>query len=170
MKFFVSDNTELEFNWLALESEMGEALQDDPLNPNQATTVIATGFATAGLTGLLQATGMDAATAAGTAAAIGALLPNASLTNWALTDAGIIASYQGALITIPGLSEVVGVQVGGNRYPGTTELDYNFSITQRYQLMAELLMKDCLISIKDKDTEVYLMMINLAFLKLNILI
>ena len=132
MKFFVSDNTELEFNWLALESEMGEALQDDPLNPNQATTVLATGFATAGLTGLLQATGMDAATAAGTAAAIGNLLPNASLTNWALTDAGIIASYQGALITIPGLSEVVGVQVGGNRYPGTTELDYNLSITQRF--------------------------------------
>ena len=39
------------------------------LNPNQATTVIATGTGTAGLTGLLQATGMDAATAAGTAAA-----------------------------------------------------------------------------------------------------
>ena len=132
MKFFVSDNTELEFNWLALESEMGEGLQDNPLNPNQATTVLATGFATAGLTSLLQATGMDAATAAGTAAYIGTLLPNAGLTNWALTDAGIIASYQGALITIPGLSEVVGVQLAGNRYPGTTELDYNLSITQRF--------------------------------------
>jgi hypothetical protein len=132
MKFFVSDNTELEFNWLALESEMGEALQDNPLNPNQATTVISTATGTAGLTGLLQAIGMDAATAAGTAAAVGANLPNAALTNWALTDAGILGSYQGALITIPGLSEVVGVQVGGNRYPGTTELDYNLSITQRF--------------------------------------
>jgi outer membrane receptor protein involved in Fe transport len=44
MKFFVSDNTELEFNWLALESEMGEALQDNPLNPNQATTVLSNWF------------------------------------------------------------------------------------------------------------------------------
>jgi len=132
MKFFATDNTEIEFNWLALDSEMGEALQDDPLNPNQATTILAKGSGTAGLTALLQAIGMDAATAAGTAAAVGAQLPNAGLTNWALTDAGILGSYQGALIAIPGLAEIVGVQLEGNRYPGTTELDYNLSITQRF--------------------------------------
>ncbi len=132
MKFFVSDNTELEFNWLALESEMAEALQDDPLNPNQASTILARGFATPGLTALLQAIGMDAATAAATATFYGDLLPNASLTNWVLTDAGIVGSYQGALLALPGLAEVTGVQLGGNRYPGTTELDYNLSITQRF--------------------------------------
>ena len=43
---------------------------------------------------------MDAATAAGTAAAVAAGLPNGSagFFNWALTDAGIIGSYQGALV------------------------------------------------------------------------
>jgi hypothetical protein len=132
MKFFATDNTEIEFNWLALDSKMGEALQDDPLNPNQATTILAKGSGTAGLTALLQAIGMDAATAAGTAAAVGAQLPNAGLTNWALTDAGILGSYQGALLALPGLASVVGVQLEGNRYPGTTELDYNLSITQRF--------------------------------------
>ena len=132
MKFFISDNTELDFNWLTLNSEMGEALQDDPLNPNQASVVLARGSGTAGLTGLLQATGMDAATAAATAAAVGAALPNPGLTNWALTDTGIIASYQGALITIPGLSAVTPVQLQGNRFPGSTELDYNLSFTQRF--------------------------------------
>ena len=132
MKFFISDNTELDFNWLTLNSEMGEALQDDPLNPNQATVVLARGAGTAGLVGLLQATGMDAATAAATAAAVGAALPNPGLTNWALTDTGIIASYQGALITIPGLSAVTPVQLQGNRFPGSTELDYNLSFTQRF--------------------------------------
>jgi outer membrane receptor protein involved in Fe transport len=132
MKFFATDNTEIEFNWLALDSEMGEALQDDPLNPNQATTILARGFATPGLTALLQATGMDAATAAATAAYVGSLLPNAGLTNWVLTDTGIVGSYQGALLALPGLSSVTGVQLGGNRYPGTTELDYNLSITQRF--------------------------------------
>ena len=64
-----------------------------------------------------QATGMDAATAAATAAYVGSLLPNAALTNFALTDTGIIASYQGALITLPGLSAVTGIQLEGNRYP-----------------------------------------------------
>ncbi len=54
------------------------------------------------------------------------------LTNWALTDTGIIASYQGALITIPGLSAVTPVQLQGNRFPGSTELDYNLSFTQRF--------------------------------------
>ena len=132
MKFFISDNSELDFNWLTLNSEMGEALQDDPLNPNQATVVLARGAGTAGLVGLLQATGMDAATAAATAAAVGAALPNPGLTNWALTDTGIIASYQGALITIPGLSAVTPVQLQGNRFPGSTELDYNLSFTQRF--------------------------------------
>ena len=134
MKFFISDNTELDFNWLALESEMGEALQDNPLNPNQASVVLGRGFATAGLTGLLQAIGMDAATAAGTAAYIGTLLPNAGLTNWALTDAGIIGSYQGALITIPGLSAITPVQLQGNRFPGSTELDYNLALTHRFAM------------------------------------
>lgn len=134
MKFFISDNTELDFNWLALESVMGEALQDNPLNPNQASVVLGRGFATAGLTGLLQATGMDAATAAGTAAYIGTLLPNAGLTNWALTDTGIIGSYQGALITIPGLSAITPVQLQGNRFPGSTELDYNLSLTHRFAM------------------------------------
>ena len=132
MKFFISDNTELDVNWLMLDSKMGEALQDDPLNPNQATTVLATGAGVAGLTGLFQATGMDAATAAATAAYVGSLLPNAAYTNFALTDTGIIASYQGALITLPGLSAVTGIQLEGNRYPGTTELDYNVSLTQRF--------------------------------------
>ena len=134
MKFFISDNTELDFNWLALESVMGEALQDNPLNPNQASVVLGRGFATAGLTGLLQAIGMDAATAAGTAAYIGTLLPNAGLTNWALTDAGIIGSYQGALITIPGLSAITPVQLQGNRFPGSTELDYNLALTHRFAM------------------------------------
>ena len=134
MKFFISDNTELDFNWLKLNSEMGEALQDNPLNPNQASVVYGRGFATAGLAALLQATGLDAANAAGQAYFIGTLLPNASLTNWALTDTGIIGSYQGALITIPGLSAITPVQLQGNRFPGATELDYNLSLTHRFAM------------------------------------
>jgi outer membrane receptor protein involved in Fe transport len=134
MKFFISDNTELDFNWLKLNSEMGEALQDNPLNPNQASVVYGRGFATAGLAALLQQTGLDAANAGGQAYFIGTLLPNASLTNWALTDTGIIGSYQGALITIPGLSAITPVQLQGNRFPGATELDYNLSLTHRFAM------------------------------------
>ena len=134
MKFFISDNTELDFNWLKLNSEMGEALQDNPLNPNQASVVYGRGFATAGLAALLQLTGLDAANAGGQAYFIGTLLPNASLTNWALTDTGIIGSYQGALITIPGLSAITPVQLQGNRFPGATELDYNLSLTHRFAM------------------------------------
>ena len=134
MKFFISDNTELDFNWLKLNSEMGEALQDNPLNPNQASVVYGRGFATAGLAALLQQTGLDADNAGGQAYFIGTLLPNASLTNWALTDTGIIGSYQGALITIPGLSAITPVQLQGNRFPGATELDYNLSLTHRFAM------------------------------------
>ena len=134
MKFFISDNTELDFNWLKLNSEMGEALQDNPLNPNQASVVYGRGSGTAGLAALLQQTGLDAANAGGQAYFIGTLLPNASLTNWALTDTGIIGSYQGALITIPGLSAITPVQLQGNRFPGATELDYNLSLTHRFAM------------------------------------
>ena len=134
MKFFISDNTELDFNWLKLNSEMGEALQDNPLNPNQATVVFARGSGTAGLAALLQATGLDAANAGGQAYFIGTLLPNAGFTNWALTDTGIVGSYQGALITIPGLSAITPVQLQGNRFPGATELDYNLSLTHRFAM------------------------------------
>ena len=134
MKFFISDNTELDFNWLKLNSEMGEALQDNPLNPNQASVVYGRGSGTAGLAALLQQTGLDADNAGGQAYFIGTLLPNASLTNWALTDTGIIGSYQGALITIPGLSAITPVQLQGNRFPGATELDYNLSLTHRFAM------------------------------------
>ena len=134
MKFFISDNTELDFNWLKLNSEMGEALQDNPLNPNQATVVLARGSGTAGLAALLQATGLDAANAGGQAYFIGTLLPNAGFTNWALTDTGIVGSYQGALLNLPGLSAITDVQLQGNRFPGATELDYNLSLTHRFAM------------------------------------
>ena len=133
MKFFITDNTQLDFNFLASDSAMGDGLARDPNNPNNATTLITSGFGTNALVGILQATGMDAATAAGTAAAVGSAFGTAaSLVQWGLTDAGIIYNLQGDVATLAGFSSDVYQQLEGNNVPLVADLDYNLSISQRF--------------------------------------
>jgi len=133
MKFFLTDNTEIDFNFLASDSAMGNGVARDPNNPNNATTMITSGFGTSALAGILQATGMDAATAAGTAAAVGnAFGSYASLVQWGLTDAGIIYNLQGDVQTLAGFSSDAMQQLEGNKVPLVSDLDYNLSISQRF--------------------------------------
>jgi len=133
MKFFLTENTEIDFNFLASDSAMGNGLARDPNNPNAATQLLGSGFGNATLAGYLQLTGMDAATAAATAAAIGSNFGTfASLVQWGLTDAGIIYNLQGDVATLTGLSSDVYQQLEGNKVPLVSDLDYNLSVTQRF--------------------------------------
>ena len=80
---------------------MGNGLARDPNNPNAATQLLGSGFGNATLAGFLQLTGMDAATAAATAAGIGSNFGTfAPLVQWGLTDAGIIYNLQGESIKL----------------------------------------------------------------------
>ena len=133
MKFFITDNTELDFNFLASDSAMGNGFARDPNNPNGATQLLGSGFGNDALAGFLQMTGMDAATAAGTAAAYGANFGAfAPLIQWAATDAGIIYNLQGDVQTITGLSQDMMQQLQGNNVPLVADLDYNLSLSQRF--------------------------------------
>jgi outer membrane receptor protein involved in Fe transport len=133
MKFFITDNTQLDFNFLASDSAMGNGFARDPNNPNGATQLLGSGFGNDTLAGFLMMTGMDAATAAGTAAAIGANFGTfAPGVQWGLTDAGIIYNFQGDVQTLPGLSSDMMQSLEGNNVPLVADLDYNLSLSQRF--------------------------------------
>ncbi|MDG1202596.1 MAG: hypothetical protein P8N65_01900, partial [SAR86 cluster bacterium] len=105
----------------------------DPNNPNGATQLLGSGFGNDALAGFLQMTGMDAATAAGTASAIGANFGTfASGVQWALTDAGIVYNLQGDVQTLQGLSSDMMQSLEGNNVPLVADLDYNLSLSQRF--------------------------------------
>ena len=214
MKFFVTEATSIDFNFLALDSTIdeGESLFN-PLNPNGATEILdvyrigssdydengvviagsdtarwiaalqAQYAATGGMsqdllvpkptTGPLsscaaaEAVGMDslglcaAGFIGGTAAsyaqlltanpAAGGLLP---FLMFALTDAGIIANYQGrnlsagrwvadsdafAGLPLPWLAADYLVPLGGTRTPFTSELDYNIAVNHSMAVMSGML-------------------------------
>ena len=133
MKFFLTDNTEIDFNFLASDSAMGNGLARDPNNPNGATQILGSGFGNAALANFLTFSGFDAATAAATAAAIGAEFgAYAPLVQWAATDRGIIYNLQGGVATLPGLSQDMMQSLEGNNVPLVSDLDYNLSISQRF--------------------------------------
>ena len=101
MKFFITDNTQLDFNFLASDSAMGNGFARDPNNPNGATQMLGSGFGNDALANFLTFSGFDAATAAATAAAIGANFGAfAPFVQWAATDRGIIYNFQGDVQTL----------------------------------------------------------------------
>ena len=133
MKFFITDNTQLDFNFLASDSAMGNGLARDPNNPNGATTILGSGFGNDALANFLTFSGFDAASAAATAAAIGANFGAfAPLVQWAATDRGIIYNLQGDVATLDGLSQDFYYQLEGNNVPLVADLDYNLSLSQRF--------------------------------------
>lgn len=214
MKFFVTEATSIDFNFLALDSTIdeGESLFN-PLNPNGATDILdiyvigasdydengvviagsdtarwiaalqAQYAATGGMsqdllvpqptTGALSscavaaAVGMDslglcaAGFIGGTPASYAALLTGNPAAGgllpflmFALTDAGIIANYQGrnlsagrwvadsdafAGLPLPWLAADYLVPLGGTRTPFTSELDYNIAVNHSMAVMSGML-------------------------------
>ena len=130
-KYLLGENTSLDINVFALDSEIGNESLYDPANPfalSSGTPVfLATSEAELGAlvgaptAGALYA-GLDAA---------GVLTP---FCNWGLFAEGLVAKCQGvfvvnpAIIGNPGFAQVVRQDLSGNRMPSTSELDYNIAL------------------------------------------
>ncbi len=147
-RFLLGENTSLDFNMFALDSEIadGETLYD-PINPFGLTAANATqiNFARdeAGLAAILNqailgqvtAGGPGAQIAAGIADAIG---PAMAFCNWGLYSVGVFGKCQGQFVVnadiqaLPAMAQVVRQDLGGNRMPATTELDYNIALNQSF--------------------------------------
>ena len=142
-RYLLGENTSLDINLFALDSEIGndQALYD-PINPFGLTSNDQLNFARdeAGLaailyqalTGSIAAGGIGAQIAAGIADAIG---PAMAFCNWGLyASVGVFGKCQGTFVvnpgitSQPGLAAVVNQDMGGNRMPATSELDYNLSL------------------------------------------
>ena len=146
-RFLLGENTSLDFNLFALDSEIGsgQALYD-PINPFGLTSNDQVNFArdtdglaaiiNQALTGSVAAGGIGAQVAAGVADAIG---PAMAFCNWGLfASVGIFGKCQGTFIvnpgitSLPGFASVVNQDIGGNRMPATTELDYNIALNHSF--------------------------------------
>jgi outer membrane receptor protein involved in Fe transport len=146
-RFLLGDNTSLDFNLFALDSEIGndQALYD-PINPFGLTSNDQVNFArdTDGLAAILnQAFGLGVVAggpggdiAAGVADAIGSAM---AFCNWGLyASVGVFGKCQGTFVvdpritSLPGFAPVVNQDIGGNRMPATTELDYNIALNQSF--------------------------------------
>ena len=146
-RYLLGENTSLDINLFALDSEIGndQALYD-PINPFGLTSNDQVNFArdTAGLaailnqalTGQIAAGGIGGQIAAGVADAIG---PAMAFCNWGLfASVGVFGKCQGTFVvdpritSLPGFASVVNQDIGGNRMPATTELDYNIAINHAF--------------------------------------
>ena len=146
-RFLLGDNTSLDFNLFALDSEIGsgQALYD-PINPFGLTSNDQVNFArdedglaaiiNQALTGSVSAGGVGAVVAAGVAEELGATM---ALCNWGLyASVGIFGKCQGVFVinpgiqALPGFAPLVNQDIGGNRMPATTELDYNIALNQSF--------------------------------------
>ena len=88
------------------------------------------------LTGFVSAGGVGAQVAAGVPDAIG---PAMAFCNWGLfASVGVFGKCQGTFVvdpritSLPGFASVVNQDIGGNRMPETTELDYNIALNQSF--------------------------------------
>ena len=137
-RFLLGENTSLDFNLFALDSEIGNESFYDPINPFGITGA-RLGFADdeESLSGLFQAVGAPAAladaAALGIADAIGALFP---FCNFGLYAQGIMGKCQGVFVVNPDIQDITGMapvvrqDISGNRMPATRELDYNIALNQ----------------------------------------
>ena len=146
-RYLLGENTSLDINLFALDSEIGndQALYD-PINPFGLTSNDQINFArdVAGLaailnqalTGSIAAGGIGAQIAAGIADAIG---PAMAFCNWGLyASVGVFGKCQGTFVVSPlitsqpGFAAVVNQDIGGNRMPATTELDFNIALNHAF--------------------------------------
>ena len=88
------------------------------------------------MTGQIGAGGIGAQIAGGVAEAIG---PAMAFCNWGLyASVGIFGKCQGTFVvnpgitSLPGFADVVNQDIGGNRMPATTELDYNIALNHAF--------------------------------------
>jgi outer membrane receptor protein involved in Fe transport len=146
-RYLLGENTSLDINLFALDSEIGsgQALYD-PINPFGLTSNDQVNFArdeaglaailNQALTGQIAAGGIGGQIAAGVADAIG---PAMAFCNWGLyASVGVFGKCQGTFVVDPritslaGFASVVNQDIGGNRMPATTELDYNIAINHAF--------------------------------------
>ncbi len=146
-RYLLGENTSLDINLFALDSEIGsdQALYD-PINPFGLTSNDQVNFArdtdglaailNQALTGQIAAGGIGGQIAAGVADAIG---PAMAFCNWGLfASVGVFGKCQGTFVvdpritSLPGFASVVNQDIGGNRMPATTELDYNIAINHAF--------------------------------------
>ena len=146
-RYLLGENTSLDINLFALDSEIGsdQALYD-PINPFGLTSNDQVNFArdedglaailNQALTGQIAAGGVGAQLAAGVADAIG---PAMAFCNWGLyASVGVFGKCQGTFVvnpgitSLPGFADVVNQDIGGNRMPATTELDYNIALNHSF--------------------------------------
>ena len=143
-RYLLGENTSLDINVFALDSEIGDENLYDPANPFALSsgTPLALftdeeglGLFFANALGSLPAGQATAAALYGGLAAAGVQTP---FCNWGLFTEGLVAKCQGvfvvnpAIIGNPGFAQVVRQDLSGNRMPATRELDYNISLNQAF--------------------------------------
>ena len=143
-RYLLGENTSLDINVFALDSEIGDENLYDPANPFALSsgTPLALFTDEDGL-GLFFANALGSLPAGqATAAALYAGLAGEGVQtpfcNWGLFIEGLVAKCQGvfvvnpAIIGNPGFAQVVRQDLSGNRMPATRELDYNISLNQAF--------------------------------------
>ena len=130
-KFLLGENTSIDFNAFALDSEIGDEALYDPANPFDLATGVPFFLATSEVE---LAAAVGAPTAAALYAGLAAAGANTSFCNWGLFGEGVVAKCQGvfvvnpAIIGNPGFAPIVRQDLSGNRMPSTSELDYNIAL------------------------------------------
>ena len=124
-KFLLSENTSIDFNAFALDSEIGDESLYDPANPFGLSTGQNFAVATTGaeLSTLIGVPGIGEQI-------YGLLGAAAPFCNFAAFVEGLVGKCQGvfvvepALLALPGFAQIARQDLKGNRMPATRELDY----------------------------------------------
>jgi len=130
-KYLLGENTSLDINLFALDSEIGEESLYDPANPFALSSGVPLFLATSEAE---LAAVVGAPTAGALYGGLAAAGANTGFCNWGLFAEGLVAKCQGvfvvnpAIIGNPGFAPVVRQDLSGNRMPSTSELDYNIAL------------------------------------------
>ena len=130
-KYLLGENTSLDINLFALDSEIGEESLYDPANPFALSSGVPLFLATSEAE---LAAVVGAPTAGALYGGLAAAGANTGFCNWGLFTEGLVAKCQGvfivnpAIIGNPGFAPVVRQDLSGNRMPSTSELDYNIAL------------------------------------------
>ena len=130
-KYLLGENTSLDINLFALDSEIGEESLYDPANPFALSSGVPLFLATSEAE---LAAVVGAPTAGALYGGLAAAGANTGFCNWGLFTEGLVAKCQGvfvvnpAIIGNPGFAPIVRQDLSGNRMPSTSELDYNIAL------------------------------------------
>ena len=130
-KYLLGENTSLDINLFALDSEIGEESLYDPANPFALSSGVPLFLATSEAE---LAAVVGAPTAGALYGGLAAAGTNTGFCNWGLFTEGLVAKCQGvfvvnpAIIGNPGFAPIVRQDLSGNRMPSTSELDYNIAL------------------------------------------